>query len=79
MLLPVGVLSGFTIAFTIRSVDHSLFTRLIPARALMWGNPVLLYTFRAAGALKGWCAVRTLQTSVLYKVELRLLGGYRKL
>ena len=31
----------------------------------------LLYTFRAAGALKGWCAVRTLQTSILYKVELR--------
>ena len=22
----------------------------------MWGNPVLLYTFRAAGALKGWWA-----------------------
>jgi hypothetical protein len=24
----------------------------------------LLYTFRAAGALKGWCAVRTLQEMV---------------
>ena len=40
MLLPAGVLS------------HSLFTRLIPAGALLWANPVLLYICRAAGLLK---------------------------
>ncbi len=32
-------------------LSHSLFTRLIPAWALMWNNPMLLYTFKISIAL----------------------------
>ena len=58
-----------SIALAIRSLD--LFAQLIPRWDFGLVSLGLLYTFRAAGALKGWCTVRTLQTSILHKVELR--------
>ena len=46
---------------TLGSLSPSLSAQLIPrwGFGLVWLG--LLYTSRAAGALKGWCAVRTLQ------------------
>ena len=51
-----------------QSVDYIL-QMYFSNRLLVWLD--LLYALRVAGALKGWCAVRTLPTSVLYKVKLR--------
>ena len=57
--------AGFTIALAIRSFDPirslDLSTRLIPSGALVRANSASLYTCRAAGAFKGWCAVHPLQ------------------
>ena len=58
-------LYGISIAVIIHSLDPSLSAQLIPRWGFGFVWLGLLYTFRAVGALKGWCAVRTLQTSVL--------------
>ena len=49
-----------------QSVDYTL-QMYFSNRLVVWLD--LLYALRVAGALKGWCAVRTLPTSVLYKVK----------
>ena len=67
-------------SLVIRSLDLS--AQLIPRRGfgLVWLG--LLDTFRDAGALKGWCAVRTLQEMVgrgflSHSLSVRLIPPYK--
>ena len=47
----MGFLLGLAIVLPVRSVDHSLSARLIPAGACMCRGSVFLHTFRPSGGL----------------------------
>jgi len=51
---------GISIALLDQSLD--LFAQLIPRWGLWFSVAWVAIHLRAAGAFKGWCAVRTLQT-----------------
>ena len=81
-LIPIGGLKGWwawdlygsSIAFAIRSVDRSLFSRLIPPYKEWWAVPTLqMYSLFArlipAGGLNGWCAGNLYGSSIAFAIH----------